>query len=1112
MITTIYRFSISGGDTDIPTISNSPTSTPIDLPKIPVNVSKTNLQKRFIFDIMKDGNASNIHIDDNDVYENFSTIAFDKNYIELNSNYMGNLKKIEKDMEDSIGKGIDFPGLIKKSTDKTTGTNIMKTREVFFESGANEESVCIIDPDNKAERICTPAATLDSASKGTCVRYFPTKHPLVPVKQPPQGPSQGPPQVSSQGPSQGPSQELSQGPPQQLGLTPTPLGLTPTPPPQGLTSPPQEPSQQLGELPTAPPTPPPQGQSPTPPPQIRTVIFDTLFCERFGFPSGFTWSASNIDDKEDEFIVSFGCNYIGTISENVRWGGNFKGDPFFVLGNKEKNKKINSIMNKMDSTNTPANVERSKQIFRLLLMKELGDVMQVFMYYAYVMIKKYENAAALQPSIENIKIELHKDVPIEHNAMLTVDSVVYLLCRILSLPCVYTGARAGVVSGQAFYKLYTPIAMTNDDVYNHINNSLNNMYQNILTSNDTNITHLTNIKEGLTNKRDDPTRLKWYFFFIKKSDTTASATKPQWIEETMSAFAKYKGIIEQYNVSDTIIEQIIANVNTLIKAIEASNKVLGVKKSILAQEYNAGNLSVSQASSSSSVGDPPWSNWDTSNEKDKIINQRNFINKKLEIIGSLNEYRSEEHVTELKKNSFIVNCAKTILCKGFPPDVYPNGYYVRPKNILINKDSIIDINEEVNNKLDDVVKAIRAKFGVPTSGLNINAGMHKSVPKSTKIDERSSPRNPRNPRGFNPDDAGTSDAPPLTPTTVHDAAVTTVATPPTDDASYPSNASSQSDASPSNASSQSDASPSNASSRPENMAVVDEVDETQPGESQPLGYSPPLGNSQDREDEELLPDVTDADPSHAPAAAPAAAAPPPVPPVTPSANLVSADQPMDGDTSNSSNDFLDLYNIDKNIYFLSKFLYDMIDISDVINFDPADIKSTDNSDIEEAIHNILLRKYYYSTNKDDYNELFEILTRLGEVPITTFMQVPELKNACTKYIEATEAKFTNIDKTDELYININDDMYEWPQSVSAAQLAASASASAVLPPVKGDALTKKKNKQRKKNKQSRKKGNVKNKRSRKITQHKKIKYSKRKKHDNSKQSKRKKHKDKRGIK
>ena len=164
----------------------------------------------------------------------------------------------------------------------------------------------------------------------------------------------------------------------------------------------------------------------------------------------------------------------------------------------------------------------------------------------------------------------------------------------------------------------------------------------------------------------------------------------------------------------------------------------------------------------------------------------------------------------------------------------------------------------------------------------------------------------------------------------------------------------------------------------------------------------------------------------------------------------------------------------------------MIDISDVFDFKSVDDEFIDrteisripvSSDIEEAIHNILLRKYYYSTNKDVYNQLFEILTRLGEVPITTIMRVPELHNACTKYIEDK--------KEDVLYININDDMYEWPQSVSAApppSASASASASLVVSPVKGDALTRKKNKKRKKNKQSRKKGNVKNKQSRKIKQ------------------------------
>jgi hypothetical protein len=246
-------------------------------------------------------------------------------------------------------------------------------------------------------------------------------------------------------------------------------------------------------------------------------------------------------------------------------------------------------------------------------MKELGDVMQVFMYYAYVMIKRYENATAdPQVSIDNIKMKLHKAIPIEDNAMLTVDSVVYLLCRILSLPCVYTGARAGVVSGQAFYKLYTPIAMTNAAVYLHIKQSLENMYTNILTSNDTNIKHLKSIKKGLSEPdRSTTGTLKWYFFFIKRSIDNEPTTKQQWIEETMSAFANYKGTIEQYNVSDTIIKQIIANVTTLIEAIEASNTALSVEKNKLAQEYEDGKKSLA---SGNSGYNSTWPNWETTEQ------------------------------------------------------------------------------------------------------------------------------------------------------------------------------------------------------------------------------------------------------------------------------------------------------------------------------------------------------------------------------------------------------------------------------------------------------------------------------------------------------------------
>lgn len=1030
MVTT-YTFSIKNITTDphIPTISianSSTTTTTIDLPKISNTISKEVLQQRFIYDVMKDGNASDIHIESDNVYENFKTTAYgNPTQMLIPKNYMTSLKQIEKNMEDVIGKGIDFPGLIKNSSDQTSGTKIMKTKEIFFESGANEQSVCNIDTHPgiyKAERICTPAAALDSASKGKCARYFPNKDPLPPP----------PPPL------------------QQSGLPPPPPQLQQTV--QSQTGQSQTGQSQPGPSQPGPSQPgssqPEPGSSQLPATQIREVVFDELFCKRFGFPNGFTWSAKNIDDKEDEFIVkfTFTCETIKyEITDKVIWNGKYNGKPFFVLGNKEKNKKINTLMK------TPITDEKKKQIFQLLLMKELGDVMQVFMYYAYVMIKRYET----RPSDTEISQHLCAHIPIEDIAMLTVDSVVYLLCRVLSLPCVYTGARAGVLSGQAFYKLYTPSPMSNDAVYSHITQSLESMYANIQNSNDTNIKHLTNIKNGLSEPgRGDTGTLKWYFFFIKHSDTTD--TKPKWFEETMSAFARYTNAIEGYNVSGEIISQIIANIETLTNKIKTNNTILTGEKGDLAKEYEQGKNSLLDTDYN-----PYWPNWDTSIDHDKIIKQRNFINEKLAAIGTLNQYRSVEHVTELKKKSYIVNCANQILCDGL------QDYRVRPKQILINAESIIDIKQEVDNKLGLVVDAIRRKFGVQASGLNRNAGMtnndqeivghppptHVAVnSKVTKMDLFASPGSPSGPSG------SISRGSPINPTDI--------------------------------------GSTSQASTR--NNSNVATPLTTSRGVSR--------GSTVDSEVEYSTQTTTDFSQSLAPVvedddmvveddamfvAAPVVAAPV----VEDDAMVVvTPGQSSDPSVDDNSLEFLDLYNINKNIDFLSKFLNDMIDIHDVIEFtstlnefiDPADLAVIPVfSDIQEAIRAILITKYYYSNNKEDYNTLFEILTGLGEFKITDISKDPALTNACTKYIEATKAKFVNIE--DILYININDDTYDWGTSSSSSSLTPSPLQSSARR--KGKAVTRKKNNRNKKNKQSNKKKRVKNKRSRKITQRNKIKYN-----------------------
>jgi len=326
MVTTTYTFSIKDivNNPDTPTISISnkptisPTISPIDLPDIPINISKEELQKRFVLDIMKDGNASDIHIEDDNVYTTFSKKAFEDVDYTI-PNYMTSLKNIETSLEKSIGKGIDFPGLIKNSTDPETGTKIMKTKEIFFESGANEKSVCNIDKIPVpgvyiAKRVSTPAATLDSASKGSDPgKFFPSHDlPLLPI-----------------------------------------VGL------------------------------------PLPQPKVREIVFDPNFCKRFGFPKDFTWKTSNIPNTGDQFNVSFTCDGInGEISGIVEWNRDYPASPFYVLGNKEKNKKINGLCKKLAQQQQQLE-DDFELIFKLLLMKELGDVMQVFMYYAYAMINRY---------------------------------------------------------------------------------------------------------------------------------------------------------------------------------------------------------------------------------------------------------------------------------------------------------------------------------------------------------------------------------------------------------------------------------------------------------------------------------------------------------------------------------------------------------------------------------------------------------------------------------------------------------------------------------------------------------------------------------------------------
>jgi hypothetical protein len=155
------------------------------------------------------------------------------------------------------------------------------------------------------------------------------------------------------------------------------------------------------------------------------IVFDQTFTNRLGFIDDLEWSAQ--DTAEGKYDVTIKYKDKSDNSKEVTLAGTVehpseRGDfSQYVLGNKDKNEKI-------PSQNT-LNEEKKK----LLLIKELGDVAQVWMYMAYVNISKNKPTDCL---------------------MVTTDSVVYLFCALLNISCIYTGARAGVESGCCTLKHY----------------------------------------------------------------------------------------------------------------------------------------------------------------------------------------------------------------------------------------------------------------------------------------------------------------------------------------------------------------------------------------------------------------------------------------------------------------------------------------------------------------------------------------------------------------------------------------------------------------------------------------------------------------------------------
>lgn len=173
------------------------------------------------------------------------------------------------------------------------------------------------------------------------------------------------------------------------------------------------------------------------------VTFNNIFSDRLGIPDGFTWSSSpapaGVGAGNNNYLQKSVVNIqfwnpppggaadarrSGTIDNEANTPaarGNFNGigigNTGDIMGNKPKNEEINQL------NLVPVNIPRIKRLF---IIKEIGDVLQVWMYLALIHMMGYDPVDVV---------------------MVTTDSVVYLFCILLGLSCIYTGERAGVRPG-----------------------------------------------------------------------------------------------------------------------------------------------------------------------------------------------------------------------------------------------------------------------------------------------------------------------------------------------------------------------------------------------------------------------------------------------------------------------------------------------------------------------------------------------------------------------------------------------------------------------------------------------------------------------------------------
>lgn len=288
------------------------------------------------------------------------------------------------------------------------------------------------------------------------------------------------------------------------------------------------------------------------PNNFTSITLDETFFELFQFPivmsliitSTLNPAIFDITINIERRIEVKGILTRRLINGKVHWECSRTISPTFDLCAHLQNCSNN---NKKRIFDTPHTTDDEKII--LLILKELGDFLQVIFYLIWFLSEKRNEGGAFDE-------ELWKKT----HAMITTDSVVYNLCKEIGLSCVYTGSTAG--SGYINLYKYMEVVLTPQDYKEMFNNLKKCHLQEILNYNNSVLFILSKIKLGANNT--------WAIPFLEGNDI-------KFIDGSNFMNLTYRSVVTQDNtpVEGNIISNTLKQlVDLYFVQISSSNQAL----------------------------------------------------------------------------------------------------------------------------------------------------------------------------------------------------------------------------------------------------------------------------------------------------------------------------------------------------------------------------------------------------------------------------------------------------------------------------------------------------------------------------------------------------------